>query len=203
MLLGYAYRVQGRYELLGEAKAELRQALALDPTLVWARFYLAKIYVDFGRLQDADAQLGTIVKSNPEIPRVLALLGEVKRQLSDPTLSIQKNQKALELSPTLTTAHYYPGLAYLDLQQVAEALQELRVAANSEGANADVHLALGSLYLEQNILDQAIQSFHKAVNLDPLRPEGHLGLARAYRRNGWLHRAQAELRLALYQVQSL
>ena len=33
MLLGYAYRVQGRYELLGEAKAELRQALALDPTL--------------------------------------------------------------------------------------------------------------------------------------------------------------------------
>ena len=181
----------------------------------------------------------------------------MKRQLGDPTLSIQKNQKALELSPTLTTAHYYPacishhltvgardktamtslrllavldvgsstparakrlaprpdgslthfasprgekcrlGLAYLDLQQVAEALQELRVAANSEGANADVHLAVGSLYLEQNILDQAIQSFHKAVNLDPLRPEGHLGLARAYRRNGWLHRAQAELRLAL------
>ena len=84
---------QGRYELLGEAKAELRQALALDPTLVWARFYLAKIYVDFGRLQDADAQLDTIFKSNPDIPQVLALLGEVKRQLGDPAQSIVLNQE--------------------------------------------------------------------------------------------------------------
>ena len=95
MLLGYAYRVQGRYHLLGEAKAELRQALALDPTLIWARFYLAKIYVDFERLQDANTQLDTIVQSNPDIPQVLALLGEVNRQLGDPDLSIEQNRRAL------------------------------------------------------------------------------------------------------------
>ena len=203
MLLGYAYRVQGRYELLGEAKAELRQALALDPTLVWARFYLATIYVDFGRLQDASTQLDSIVKSHPEIPQVLALLGEVKRQSGDPALSVEHNRKALELSPTLTTAHYHLGLAYLDLKREKEALRELTIAASSQGANADVHLALGSLYLEQNILDRAIQSFNKALEVDSLRPEGHLKLAKAYRLEGWLDRALAELRLALQQVQSL
>ena len=203
MLLGYAYRVQGRYELLGEAKAELRQALALDPTLVWARFYLGKIYVDFGRLQDANAQLDTIVKSNPDIPQVLALLGEVKRQLGDPALSIRLNRKALGLSSMLTTAHYYLGLAYLDLKREEEALEELKIAASSGGANADVHLALGSIYLEKNILDRAIESFKKAVDLDPLRPEGHLKLARAYRLNGWLDRALAELQLTLPQAQNL
>ena len=203
MLLGYAYRVQGRYELLGEAKAELRQALALDPTLVWARFYLAKIYVDFGRLQDANTQLDTIVKSNPDIPQVLALLGEVKRQLGDPALSVQQNRNALDLSPMLTMAHYYLGLAYLDLKREEEALQALKIAASSEGANADVHLTLGSVYLEQNILDRAIQSFKKALELDPLRPEGHLKLARAYRLKGWLDRALAELRLTLPEAKSV
>ena len=203
MLLGYAYRVQGRYELLGEAKAELRQALALDPTLIWARFYLAKIYVDFERLQDANTQLDTIVKSNPDIPQVLALLGEVKRQLGDPALSIQQNRRALELSPTLTTAHYYLGLAYLDLKREEEALGALNTAASSEGANADVHVALGSIYLEQKTLDQAIQAFRKAVEVDPLRPEGHLKLAKAYRLKGWLDRALSELRLTLPETKSV
>ena len=203
MLLGYAYRVQGRYELLGEAKAELRQALALDPTLVWARFYLAKIYVDFGRLEDADAQLDTIFKSNPDIPQVLALLGEVKRQLGDPAQSIMLNQKALGLSPMLTTARYYLGLAYLDLKREGEALGELNIAASSGGANADVFLALGSIYLETNALDRAIESFKKAIELDPSRPEGRLKLARAYRLKGWLDLALAELRLTLPQAQNL
>ena len=203
MLLGYAYRVQGRYHLLGEAKAELRQALALDPTLIWARFYLAKIYVDFERLQDANTQLDTIVQSNPDIPQVLALLGEVNRQLGDPDLSIEQNRRALELSPTLTTAHYYLGLAYLDLKREEEALGALNSAASSEGANADVYMALGSVYLEQKTLDKAIQAFKKAVEVDPLRPEGHLKLAKAYRLKGWLDRALAELQLTLPEEKSV
>ena len=203
MLLGYAYRVQGRYHLLGEAKAELRQALALDPTLIWARFYLAKIYVDFERLQDANTQLDTIVQSNPDIPQVLALLGEVNRQLGDPDLSIEQNRRALELSPTLTTAHYYLGLAYLDLKREEEALGALNSAASSEGANADVYMALGSVYLEQKTLDKAIQAFKKAVEVDPLRPEGHLKLAKAYRLKGWLDRALAELQLTLPEAKSV
>ena len=76
MLLGYAYRVQGRYELLGEAKAELRQALALDPTLIWARFYLAKIYVDFERLQDANTSWIPLSNQIPTSPKFSHYLGK-------------------------------------------------------------------------------------------------------------------------------
>ena len=34
--------------MMGEAKAELQQALDLDPELTWARFYLARLYLDMG-----------------------------------------------------------------------------------------------------------------------------------------------------------
>ena len=187
MLLGYAYRVQGRYHLLGEAKAELRQALALDPTLIWARFYLAKIYVDFERLQDAKhtARYHCPIKSRH--PQVLALLGEVNRQLGDPDLSIEQNRRALELSPTLTTAHYYLGLAYLDLKREEEALGALNSAASSEGANADVYMALGSVYLEQKTLDKAIQAFKKQLRWTPCVPKVILNLQRLIvSKGGWI-----------------
>src|SRR5205809_8019536 len=49
MLLGQTYLAQRSVTKMGEAKAELQEALALDPHLLWARFYLAKAYIDLGK----------------------------------------------------------------------------------------------------------------------------------------------------------
>src|SRR5205814_10221592 len=49
LLLGIAYRAQGSPALLGEAVAELRQAIALKPALVLARLPLARLYLDMAR----------------------------------------------------------------------------------------------------------------------------------------------------------
>ena len=46
MLLGQAYLAQGSIAMIAESKAELQQTLDLDPNLLWARFYLARIYID-------------------------------------------------------------------------------------------------------------------------------------------------------------
>ena len=39
------------------AKAELQEALNLNPNLLWARFYLAKVYIDLGKYDRAREEL--------------------------------------------------------------------------------------------------------------------------------------------------
>ena len=49
--------MHGSPDLIGEATAELRQALAIDPRFAPARFYLAHLYLDMGRAQRAREEL--------------------------------------------------------------------------------------------------------------------------------------------------
>src|SRR6188472_3661694 len=49
LLLGVAYRGSGTGIMVGEAKAELQQALDLEPGLIAARLMLAQVYLDLGR----------------------------------------------------------------------------------------------------------------------------------------------------------
>ena len=57
LLLGQAYLALRSASMIAEAKAELQQALDLDPSMVWGRFYLAKVYLDIGRPDKAKAEL--------------------------------------------------------------------------------------------------------------------------------------------------
>jgi tetratricopeptide (TPR) repeat protein len=68
MLLGMAYRAQGSSAMIGEAKAEFQQALDLDPELLWARFYLARLYLDQGLSEKAQEQLERGLKQRPGLP---------------------------------------------------------------------------------------------------------------------------------------
>ena len=69
---------------MGEAVAELRQALALDPAFVPARYFLAHIYLDLGRNERAREELDAALAQAPRNPQFLTLLGEVERQLKNP-----------------------------------------------------------------------------------------------------------------------
>ena len=66
MLLGLAYRIEGKPELLGEAVAELRQALALNPDIGLARLSLARIYLDMARPGRARDELTDRARAPPQ-----------------------------------------------------------------------------------------------------------------------------------------
>src|SRR5436190_10163613 len=84
MLLGQACLALHSVTMMGEAKAELQEALNLDPNLLWARFYLAKVYIDVGKYDRAREELQRGLKQAPNVPHFLALLGEVNRKLGQP-----------------------------------------------------------------------------------------------------------------------
>jgi tetratricopeptide (TPR) repeat protein len=197
MLLGQAYLAQHSVGMVAEAKAELQQALNLDPSLLWARFYLAKIYIDLGRYDKANAELELGLKQRPNTPHFLSLLGEVDRKLGKPEESIELNRQALAADSTMTPARYYMALAYIDLKRDDEAIHELESCLQSKYVTPEMYLTLSSLYVTKQRPADAEELCRKAIALDATRPEAYLSLARLYNARAASDKAFVALRLAL------
>lgn len=196
MLLGIAYRAEGSADLLGEAVAELRQAIALKPSLLMARLTLARVYLDMARAARAREELASLLEQAPGRPEVLSLLGEVERQLGDPRRSVDLNRQALAADASFVQARYYLGLALLELGQPAEAIQELERVAQSGANPAEANLALGTAYLEARRPRNAIAALQAAAREAPHRPEVQIRLAEAHRTAKQLAAADKALSIA-------
>lgn len=197
MLLGLAYVALGSTARIADAKAELQQALDLDPELLWARFYLARLYFDQGLSEKAQEQLERGLKQSPGLPHFLSLLGEVRRELGDPGASVELNRRALDAGITMTPAHYFLGLAYLDLKQEQAAMAEFEKAIQSPLVTPETYNALASLYIKRQRFAAAEELCRKAIALDRSRPDAYLNLARVYNGQNASDKALEVLRAAL------
>jgi tetratricopeptide (TPR) repeat protein len=197
MLLGLAYVALGSTDRIADAKAELQQALDLDPELLWARFYLARLYFDQGLTEKAQEQLERGLKQSPGLPDFLSLLGEVRRELGDPAASLELNGKALASGATMTPVHYFLALAHQDLKQEQAAIAEFEKAIHSPYVTAEMYNALASLYIRRQQLAEAESLCRKAIALDPSRPDTYLNLARVYNAQHASDKALEALRAAL------
>ena len=197
MLLALAYTAKGSPAMVADAKAELQQALDLDPTLIYARFYLARIYLDQGLGEKAQGQLEIGLKQSPGLPQLLSLLGEVRRKLGDPAASLELNNKALEADPTMIPAHYFLALAHLDLKQEQAAIAEFEKVIHTPYVTPEMYNALALLYLEKKQFAEAEDLCRRAIALNPSRPDAYLTLARVYNAQHLSDKALDILRSAL------
>ena len=175
----------------------MQQALDIDPELLWARFYLARLYFDQGLSEKAQEQLERGLKQSPGSPHFLSLLGEVRRELGDPGASVELNRKAIEAGVTMTPAHYFLALAYLDLKQEQAAIGEFEKAIHSPDVTPEMYNALASLYIKKQRFAAAEDLCRKAIALDRSRPDAYLNLARIYNAQHASDKALEALRAAL------
>jgi tetratricopeptide (TPR) repeat protein len=197
LLLGQAYLALRSASMIAEAKAELQQALDLDPSMVWGRFYLAKVYLDIGRPDKAKAELEQALQTRPAVPHFLSLLGEAERKLGNPEAALVLHRKALAADPKMNTVHYYAALAYIDLKKEDEAIGELEASIQSPYVVPELYLTLGSLYVQRKRYREAEDLCRKAIALDPERSESYLNLAQLFNAQGMSVKALDALRLAL------
>ena len=196
LFLGMAYRMLGSADFMGEARAELVQALELNPSLVAARFILAQMYLDIRRAGGAKETLTTGLLQHPGQPQMLALLAEAERQLGNAPMAVDLARQALQSDGTLVQARYYLGLALLDLGQREEGIRELEQVARSGANAAEAHLALGTAYLDARRSAAALAPLRRAAAIEPARADIRLALSRAYRLQGRLDLAVQQLALA-------
>lgn len=195
LLLGIAYSTWGSKELKGEAIAEFRQALDINPGLVQGRFFLAHLYLGLGRADRAREELEAGLAQSQGNPEFLALLGEAERQLKNPRRAVEVTRQALQADPSFAPARYYLGLALLDAGQRDEAITEFQQVVRARAAGADAYLALGLAYVDAGRGAEAIETLNQGLRIDSARSDLHIALARAYRSQGLLQKADAQLML--------
>ncbi len=197
MLLGMAYVAKKSGAMIADAKAELQQALDLDPQLLWARFYLARLYLDQGLTEKAQQQLELGLKQQPGFPAFLSMLGEARRKLGDAGASVELNRRALEADATMSPAHYFLALAYVDMKQDDAAMAEFEKAIHSPAVTPEMYNSLASLYIRRQQFAPAEDLCRKAIAIDPSRPDPYLNLARIYNARHASDKALEALRAAL------
>lgn len=198
MLLGVAYRglAARGLDMIAEAKAELRQAVALNPELLMARLLLAQVHLDLGQPKRARHELLAALKQAPGQPQLLAVLSDAERKAGDPTAALRASQQALEADPRFVEARYYRALALLDLDRRDEAIQQLEQVVATNPHEPNVYLTLGTVYLDAGRSADAVRMLQQGAQIGPSYTDLRVALSRAYRAEGALADAQAQLTAA-------
>jgi tetratricopeptide (TPR) repeat protein len=196
MLLGIAYRGMGTPEMMGEAVAEFRQAIALNPKMLAVRLYLAHCYLALGRPIRAKEELEAGLAIAPGQPQLTALLGETERQLKNSKRAVELLREAMKADGGAPQTRYYLALALFDADQPVDALKELQQVVAAKPTALEPYISLGVVYLEGGKVDEAIETLRMGTAIDPDRPDLRVQLARAYRSKGQLEQADEELKIA-------
>jgi TolB-like protein/Flp pilus assembly protein TadD len=105
-------------------------------------------------------------------------------------------KRAIELKPSLSTAHHWYSICLRDVGRVDEALAEAKRALELDPLSLIINTNLGDTFFYAGQFDQAIAQHRKTLLLDAGFPSAHLYLGRALEQKGMLLDAAAEFRTA-------
>lgn len=83
-------------------------------------------------------------------------------------------REVISRQPEWGEAYHFRGLAHLQLDQEAQAQQDLEQAAQLGGSLMDTYLRLGDLYQQAGRMGKALTAYQAFVERYPERPEGYL-----------------------------
>ena len=156
--LGIAYRDAKMHT---EAIAEFRKAIDLDPDFIAAHVGLGEVYLETGRLDDAETAANAALRIDAN--------SQPARQLLDDIRQVRSTQSP---QPTGTSSnvvdvkkHYERGEAFLNNGQYNEAAAAFKRAIKADPDFADAHYSLGVAYLEMGALDDAKTAAEEASRL--------------------------------------
>lgn len=165
-------------DLIG-AKAELREALRLQPDLVQARFSLGTAQYLGGEVDSAIETYRTVIRQQPDLAHAHLHLGIAFMVTHDWTGAQSALQTAVSLQPDSVAGHYNLGLVRNRLGDRRGAVQSYREALRIRPDHAEAHYQLG-LALKQNKQEtEATKEFLAAAQAGVPQAQYHVGVAYA------------------------
>jgi serine/threonine protein kinase/tetratricopeptide (TPR) repeat protein len=177
--LGRAYTTSasllfGGQEQYGKAQAAYEKAIALNPSLVEAKIYMANLLTDTGRVEQAVPLLRAVLQDNPNNAEAHWELGYAYRfagMLQESVLECERaraNNPDVKISSSAMNSYLYMG----DYEKFLQSLP----------ANDSVYIlfyrGLAEYYL--NHLDQAAQDFDRAFDKNSSLLPADVGKALSY-----------------------
>jgi tetratricopeptide (TPR) repeat protein len=192
--LGFALALQFK---LDGAEQQFNQALKLkaDDPLAHAGMALVKL----NRLQSssmtiikqrdailtsAESDCMTALRSEPNLPVALIVLGLVKKEQGDSESAKANFSKAISFDPKYGTAYVNRGLIEMKQGDTASAITDFKEAIALNSANSTAHYALGKAYTQLGQLDKAYSELNTALSLKSNSAPAHIAMGEVYRLQG-------------------
>jgi Tfp pilus assembly protein PilF len=174
------------------SKAELKQALAIDPTYSYAWSSMAAVSVKLGNLNDAVQQTVQAVKCDPSNATAAYNLAFALDDKKDYHQAAEWYSKAIKIDSTLVPAYSALGRLYNLLGQPVDALLILDQAKDKYPQSEHIYLVYKNLGNSHLLLDQfseAIKWLERSLEIRPEEAETNLYLAKALEGAGKMTRS--------------
>ncbi len=150
-----------------------------------------------GRLDAAAASYRAILRSQPDHPDALHLLGLVFHQRGNQEEALRLIERALRLAPANAAVANSLGLTLMAQGRLGEAEAAFTRALSCDPDVAEAHNNLGNARVRQGDAAGAAAAYRQAIGLRPDYAEAHANFASALRRLGDLAGAEAAVMRAL------
>jgi tetratricopeptide (TPR) repeat protein len=159
-------------------------ALRYQPNYVEARLNLGTIYMDQGRLRDAEEEFQRALSLSPNHAEALERMGVLKVQQGDYNGALPYLERSLALNSRNSTAHYAMGVARTERGELEAALESLQTALYQYPNSAPVYYQMGVVYQRQGNGGAAVNALKKAISIKPEFRPASMALAEHYRQRG-------------------
>ncbi len=161
------------------AEAQFQKALATDPENRYARYDLAQLQLQHGKLPEAEHNFRKLLTDTPGDADTHAQLGAILAATNRGVEGQKELETALAIDPTSFNALF--NLASLEAEQGnlpgAAALLERALMQKDD---AEAHQLLGNVYAAQGGYESALKQFRTVEKLQPNDPVAHFQLAQLF-----------------------
>jgi tetratricopeptide (TPR) repeat protein len=171
-----------------QAAAAYQLALRDDPANAEALYGMGSVYLDQGKLAEAQDSFERALNLKPgypeTLPNVWNNLGLVRTRNGRPAEAIPYFQKALQLSPDHLIALDNLGNAYRQLQQWSNARTTFERALQVSPEDPEANYSMGMVFAQMDDSAGAYDYLQRALKLRPGYPEALNNLGVLYLRTG-------------------
>jgi tetratricopeptide (TPR) repeat protein len=163
-----------------------------DPRLARAHFGLGICHKEQGDINLAMNDFMNAIDLDRRDPEIVAHLGKLYLDVGDPTNALRTLQTAVELNPDDADVYSDRGWAYTQLRQTDEGIADLNKSIELDPEVYETYFRLANIYLFLEDYKPAIEALTNTIKY--YKPEESTD-PKIYV-NGYLYRADAEMRLA-------
>ncbi len=153
--------------------------LAAEPDQVTVHDDVARLYLLFGKAEEALAHFRESARLEPESPAAQYNVGTTLLQLGEPDEAVALFERALQLDPAYAPVHNNLGAALRSQGRLEEAIRRFRRAVRARPDDGDALYNLASTLTLQGEFTEAIALYRRVLALLPDAPEPFAEL-------GWL-----------------
>jgi tetratricopeptide (TPR) repeat protein len=160
-------------------------AVACEPTAWLPHNNLGKVWLQAGRIPEAEDQFEQALQFYPDYPQAHYNLGVALAETGHAPEAIAHYETALRFSPTLFEAHLNLGGLLLKAGRVPEATDQFALALKVSPQSSEAHNNMGVALTKAGRIPEAIEQVNLALQLDPnnANAQGNLAVLEAMQRH--------------------